>query len=58
MLSQLLIQYETVLDMLENGEIVDVIYLDFVKAFNKVDITIWIFFKLQQSESQENSKDG
>ena len=37
-LSQLLNHYEAILHMLENGYDVDVIYLDFAKAFDKVDL--------------------
>ena len=36
-LSQLLEQHDYVLRMLENGDNLDVIYLDFEKAFDKVD---------------------
>jgi ribonuclease P/MRP protein subunit RPP40 len=36
-LSQLLIQYDLVLHLMESGDNVDVVYLDFSKAFNKVD---------------------
>ena len=36
-LSQLLEQYSKVLDLLEDGDNVDIIYLDFAKAFDKVD---------------------
>ena len=36
-LSQLLVHYDKVLKRMENGENVDIIYLDFVKAFDKVD---------------------
>ena len=39
-LSQLLEHHEEILRMLEAGENVDVIYLDFLKAFDKVDIGI------------------
>ena len=37
-LSQLLEHHEKILRILETGENVDVIYLDFLKAFDKVDI--------------------
>ena len=36
-LSQLISHYDRILELLENGDNVDVIYLDFAKAFNKVD---------------------
>ena len=36
-LSQLLVHYDQIIEALENGENVDVIYLDFKKAFDKVD---------------------
>ena len=39
-LSQLLEHYNKILSFLEAGENVDSIYLDFAKAFNKVDIRI------------------
>ena len=39
-LSQLLEHHEEILRMLEAGENIDVIYLDFLKAFDKVDIGI------------------
>ena len=39
-LSQLLIQHEIVLKHLENGDNVDIIYLDFAKAFDKVDLAL------------------
>ena len=39
-LSQLLMHYEQVLDGLETGTNVDVIYLDFAKAFDKLDFTV------------------
>ena len=35
--SQLLNHYQNLLQLRENGEAVDVIYLDFGKAFDKVD---------------------
>ena len=41
-LSQLLEHHEEILRMLESGENVDAIYLDFLKAFDKVDIGILI----------------
>ena len=37
-LSQLLSHFDQVIRLLEEGKIVDVIYLDFAKAFDKVDI--------------------
>ena len=37
-LSQLLSHFDQVIKLLEEGKIVDVIYLDFAKAFDKVDI--------------------
>ena len=39
-LSQLLAHYERILQLMEEGLDVDVIYLDFAKAFDKVDFTI------------------
>ena len=39
-LSQLLEHQEEILRILETGENIDVIYLDFLKAFDKVDIGI------------------
>ena len=39
-LSQLLNHYEAILHLLENGHDVDVIYLDFAKAFDKVDFAV------------------
>ena len=39
-LSQLLSHYEKILDLLEKGHDVDVIYLDFAKAFDKVDFSV------------------
>ena len=47
-LTQLLTHYENVLDMLENGFNCDVIYLDFAKAFDKVDHHI-LFHKLKKA---------
>ena len=41
-LSQLIFQYDRVLKLLENGENVDVVYLDFAKAFDKVDLGILV----------------
>ena len=39
-LSQLLEHHLEVLDMLERGENVDIVYLDFAKAFDKCDINL------------------
>ena len=39
-LSQLIAHYDKILDILDNGANVDVIYLDFAKAFDKLDFTI------------------
>ena len=39
-LSQLLAHYEKILQLMEEGFDVDVIYLDFAKAFDKVDFTV------------------
>ena len=39
-LSQLLVQYQVVLHHLKDGENCDVVYLDFAKAFDKVDLGI------------------
>ena len=36
-LTQLLEHYDTIVDALDGGENIDVIYLDFAKAFDKVD---------------------
>ena len=36
-LSQLLAHYEKILNILESGKVADVVYLDFAKAFDKVD---------------------
>ena len=36
-LSQLLLHYEKILEYIQDGQNTDVIYLDFVKAFDKVD---------------------
>ena len=36
-LSQLLIHHQALIDTLENRKIADVVYLDFAKAFDKVD---------------------
>ena len=35
--TQLIKQQETILDMLEGGDNMEIIYLDFAKAYNKVD---------------------
>jgi hypothetical protein len=40
-LSRLLEHYDLILSRLENGHYVDAIYLDFSKAFDKVDIGIF-----------------
>ena len=37
-LSQLLSHFDKIISLLEEGKIVDIIYLDFAKAFDKVDI--------------------
>ena len=39
-LSQLLAHYDLITSLLENGHNVDVVYLDFAKAFDKVDFNI------------------
>ena len=39
-LSQLISHYDRILELLENGDNVDVIYLDFAKAFDKVDFGV------------------
>ena len=39
-LTQLLTHYDNVLEMVERGDNCDVVYLDFAKAFDKVDHTI------------------
>ena len=39
-LSQLLNHYDHILSLLENGNDVDVIYIDFAKAFDKVDFSV------------------
>ena len=41
-LSQLLIQHEHVLKLLESGDNVDLVYLDFTKTFNKGDLGLLI----------------
>ena len=41
-LSQLLSHYERILQFLEEGSNVDVIYLDFSKAFDKLDFNIFL----------------
>ena len=46
-LSQLLNHYEGILHLLENGHDVDVVYLDFAKAFDKVDFAVTLK-KIQQ----------
>jgi len=50
-LSQLLDHYDKILSMLEQGQNVDVIYLDFAKAFDKVDHQIvlqkWSYLELE-----------
>ena len=38
--SQLLTQLDTILDMAKNGSNVEIIYLDFSKAYDKIDIKI------------------
>ena len=40
--STLILQYDRVLKLLEDGDNVDVVYLDFVKAFDKVDLGILV----------------
>ena len=40
--SQLLDQQMTILDMLENGDNVEICYLDFAKAYDKLDHRIMI----------------
>jgi ribonuclease P/MRP protein subunit RPP40 len=47
-LSQLLQQHEILLKLLENGDNVDIVYLDFSKAFDKVDIAV-LLAKLKKS---------
>ena len=39
-LSQLIAHYDHILNLLENGKNVDVIYIDFAKAFDKVDFMV------------------
>ena len=39
-LSQLIAHYDKILTLLDEGKNVDVIYLDFAKAFNKLDFNI------------------
>ena len=46
-LSQLLVHYENIVKALENGENIDVIYLDFKRAFDKVDFGI-LLHKIKQ----------
>ena len=44
-LSQLLSHFETITKILEDGDNVDVIYLDFAKAFDKVDFLFLVTHK-------------
>ena len=46
-LSQLLEHYDTILSILEDGSNADVVYLDFTKAFDKVDHRI-VLHKLKK----------
>ena len=46
-LSQLLAHYDNILELLESGENVDIVYIDFAKAFDKVDFGI-VFQRLAQ----------
>ena len=46
-LTQLLAHYDNIISLLEDGQNVDVVYLDFAKAFDKVDHNI-LLRKLQQ----------
>ena len=46
-LSQLLEHFDQILDILEDGANVDVIYIDFTNAFDKLDIKI-VFKKLKK----------
>ena len=46
-LTQLLLQTQTILDMLEHGENVEIIYLDFAKAYDKLDHQI-LLMKLEK----------
>ena len=46
-LSQLLAHYDKIISLLEQGQNVDVIYLDFAKAFDKLDFNV-TFQKLKQ----------
>ena len=39
-LSQLITHYDHILDLLEQGHNVDVVYIDFAKAFDKVDFSV------------------
>ena len=39
-LSQLIIHYYHILDLLEQGHNVDVVYIDFAKAFDEVDFMV------------------
>ena len=41
-LTQLIFQYEKILDLLLDGDNVDVLYLDFEKAFDKVDLGLML----------------
>ena len=39
-LSQLVAHYDNIIRLLQNGQNVDVVYLDFAKAFDKVDFMV------------------
>ena len=56
-LSQLLEHHLEILDMLERGENVDLVYLHFAKAFDKCEINL-LLHKPRPLESQEKLVDG
>lgn len=56
-LSQLLVHYEQILSALENDKDVDVVYLDFSKAFDKVDFEV-LLKKIKQLASEVKSDIG
>ena len=56
-LSQLLEYYQTLVEALENREIAEVIYLDFAKAFDKVDHGV-LMRKLRKQELVVYSLNG
>ena len=53
-----MIQYDRVLMMLENGHNINVVYQDFSKAFNKVDLVLFVQISLESLKFQEHYGDG